>query len=86
MKGFIVFQNTTGQLLYSKNYNSYPYTTSQDPVLEQTRNRGVSSGASSMSKSSIKKSDNSLNESKILNQPRPSGSESKKFSKESIDY
>lgn len=34
MKGFIVFQNTTGQLLYSKNYNSYPYTTSQDPIDE----------------------------------------------------
>jgi adenylosuccinate synthase len=47
MKGFIIFQNTTGQLLYSKNYNSYPYTTSQDPVVsEAPKQRGFSSGVS----------------------------------------
>ena len=67
MKGFIIFQNTTGQLLYSKNYNSYPYTTSQDPVVSEVpKQRGFSSGVSQMSKSSVRKSD-----------PNISGSENK---------
>lgn len=26
MKGFIIFENKQGQLLYSKNYNQYPFT------------------------------------------------------------
>jgi adenylosuccinate synthase len=58
MKGFIIFQNTTGQLLYSKNYNSYPYTTSQEPMAESVaKPKQFSSGQSTMSKSSIKKMD-----------------------------
>ena len=32
MKGFLIFENTNGGLIYSKNYNQHPFTTnsSQD--------------------------------------------------------
>lgn len=37
MKGFIIFQNETGQLLYSKNYNSMPFTNSQNAPTDMTQ-------------------------------------------------
>lgn len=30
MKGFIIFNNESGQLLYSKNYNCMPFTSFQN--------------------------------------------------------
>ena len=51
MKGFIIFQNQTSQLLYAKNYNYKPFTLTQIP-LDEDRGRGPhSTGGSSQGKS-----------------------------------
>ncbi len=123
MKGFIVFQNQTGQLLYSKNYNSLPFTTSQQ-VPEPSQTATVSGASSSISRqqsamgaqntssiarsvsrkqtdkssqphpptSSAAYSQSSAQQAPTVDaaesspaQPQPA-SQSKKFSKESVDY
>ena len=60
MKGFIIFENKSGKLLYSKNYNILPYTSSQVVLSEQSsqvmdttsQKSGSIAGASSLHRSS----------------------------------
>lgn len=98
MKGFIIFQNETGQLLYSKNYNQMPFTHFQNPptdtnasILKQAG--GASASTSQIAGSSPSKKSRKMNEDPISadlsaftkNQYEQDGNHTK-FSKESVDY
>lgn len=39
MQGFLIFENKTGQLLYSKNYNQPPFTKPSYSGLDQSASR-----------------------------------------------